>query len=130
VFSKDNAAVVASTYCNSWIFDDFDENNPFTSSALAYTEIFINRSEKAKMEFFRKWISEYRIDGVIFHDAKTCFNNSNSRFGMPLRLKQSLGIPTLIVEGDLNDSRFFSEGQTVSKIEAFIEQLENQKISI
>jgi benzoyl-CoA reductase/2-hydroxyglutaryl-CoA dehydratase subunit BcrC/BadD/HgdB len=128
LFIQNNSAVVASTYCNSWIFDDFDENHPLESSALAYTKIFINRSEKAKIEFFKKWIDDYRIDGVIFHDSKTCFNNTNSRFGLPLRLKQTLHIPTLVIEGDLCDLRFFSEGQTVSKIETFIEQIENQKI--
>lgn len=128
LFIQNNAAVVASTYCNSWIFDDFDENNPFESSALAYTKIFINRSEKAKIEFLKKWIEEYRVDGMIFHDSKTCFNNTNSRFGLPLRLKQITHIPTIVLEGDLCDLRFFSEGQTVSKIETFIEQIENQKI--
>lgn len=123
LFLQNNAAVVASTYCNSWIFDDFDENKPFESSALAYTQIFINRSEEAKMNFLREWIEDYRIDGVIFHDSKTCFNNSNARFGLPLLLKQKMGIPTLVIEGDLCDLRFFSEGQSVTKIETFIEQL-------
>lgn len=128
LFRQNNAAVVASTYCNSWIFDDFNEDKPFESSALAYTAIFINRSEKAKMEMLKNWINEFKIDGVIFHDSKTCFNNSNARFGMPQRLKEETGIQTLIVEGDLNDLRFFSEGQTTSKIETFIEQIENKQI--
>ncbi len=123
LFSKNNAAVVASTYCNSWVFDAFDEKDPFESSALAYTEIFINRSEKAKTEILKKLVSDFRINGVIFHDAKTCFNNSNARFGMPMRLKQELAIDTLVIEGDLCDLRFFSEGQTQTKIETFIEQL-------
>jgi benzoyl-CoA reductase/2-hydroxyglutaryl-CoA dehydratase subunit BcrC/BadD/HgdB len=128
LFKQNNTAVVASTYCNSWIFDDFDEDKPFESSALAYTEIFINRSERAKMKMLKDWIEEYEIDGVIFHDSKTCFNNSNARFGMPLRLKEETGIQTLVVEGDLNDLRFFSEGQSISKIETFIEQIENKQI--
>jgi benzoyl-CoA reductase/2-hydroxyglutaryl-CoA dehydratase subunit BcrC/BadD/HgdB len=128
LFKQNNSAVVASTYCNSWIFDDFDEDKPFESSALAYTEIFINRSERAKMKMLKNWINEYKIDGVIFHDSKTCFNNSNARFGMPVRLKEETGIQTLVVEGDLNDLRFFSEGQTMSKIETFIEQIENKQI--
>jgi len=80
LFLQNNAAVVASTYCNSWIFDDFDENKPFESSASAYTKIFINRSEKAKMEFFRNWLELYRIDGMIFHDSKTYFNTFFSYF--------------------------------------------------
>jgi benzoyl-CoA reductase/2-hydroxyglutaryl-CoA dehydratase subunit BcrC/BadD/HgdB len=128
LFIQNNTAVVASTYCSSWIFDNFDEKKPFESSALAYTQIFINRSEKAKMNILKSWIQEYQIDGVIFHDSKTCFNNSNARFGLPSRLKEETGIPTLVIEGDLCDLRFFSEGQTVTKIETFIEQIENQKI--
>jgi benzoyl-CoA reductase/2-hydroxyglutaryl-CoA dehydratase subunit BcrC/BadD/HgdB len=79
------------------------------------------------MEMLKNWIDEFRIDGVIFHDSKTCFNNSNARFGMPVRLKDATGIHTLVVEGDLNDLRFFSEGQTTNKIETFFEQIENQK---
>lgn len=123
LFVENNTAVVASTYCNSWIFDDFDEKNPFESTAFAYSKIFINRSEKVKLEMLKHFIEEYRIDGVIFHDAKTCFNNSNARFGMPYRLREEANVETLVVEGDLCDLRFFSEGQTTTKIETFIEQL-------
>ncbi len=127
LFVQNDAAVVASTYCNSWIFDAFNEKEPFESSARAYTEIFINRSEQAKFTMLQKWIEDYRIDGVIFHDAKTCFNNSNARFGMPLRLKNKLGIPSITIDGDLCDLRFYSEGQSITKIETFIEQIQNQK---
>jgi len=128
LFINSHAAVVASTYCNSWIFEDFDEKDPFESSALAYTKIFINRSESAKIKMLKQWVDEYKIDGVIFHDSKTCFNNANTRFGMPGRFKEQTGTPVLIIEGDLCDLRFFSEGQSISKIETFVEQLENLNI--
>ncbi len=130
LFIQKNAAIVASTYCNSWVFDAFDEEQPFESSAKAYTEIFINRSEKAKEKILTELVHDFNIDGIIFHDAKTCFNNSNARFGMPQRLKESLGIQTLIIEGDLCDLRFYSEGQSITKIETFIEQIESSKIPI
>jgi benzoyl-CoA reductase/2-hydroxyglutaryl-CoA dehydratase subunit BcrC/BadD/HgdB len=127
LFIQNKSAVVASTYCSSWIFDQFDEDDPWNSTARAYTEIFINRSEKAKMKMLADWFAEYRIDGVIFHDSKTCFNNSNARFGMPQRLKAVTGVPALVIEGDLCDLRFFSEGQSVTRIETFLEQLESLK---
>ena len=38
LFYTQKACVVASTYCNSWIFSSFDESNPFKSMAKAYTE--------------------------------------------------------------------------------------------
>lgn len=130
LFASHQAAVVASTYCSSWVFDQFDENDPWRSSAKAYTEIFINRSENAKIKMLLQWFKEYSIDGIIFHDTKTCFNNSNAKFGMPQRLREISGVPSLIIEGDLCDLRFFSEGQSITKIETFLEQIEDQKVFI
>lgn len=127
LFTENNTTIVASTYCSSWVFDEFDEKDPFESTALAYTKIFINRSEKAKMVMLKQWLEEYKCDGIIFHDSKTCFNNSNAKFGLPQRLKAETGIPFLVVEGDLCDLRFFSEGQSITKIETFIEQIESAK---
>ncbi|MCK7504767.1 MAG: hypothetical protein MZV70_12235 [Desulfobacterales bacterium] len=43
-----NANVLASTYCNSWIFSALDPEDPFNSMARAYTELFIVRSDEAK----------------------------------------------------------------------------------
>lgn len=128
LFVQNNAAVVASTYCNSWVFDDFEEDKPFESTAMAYTTIFINRSEEAKIRLMKAFIKDFNVEGVIFHDAKTCFNNSNNRFGMPLRLKEETGVETLEIEGDLCDLRFYSEEQTTTKIETFIEQMKERSL--
>jgi benzoyl-CoA reductase/2-hydroxyglutaryl-CoA dehydratase subunit BcrC/BadD/HgdB len=43
---------------------------------------------------------------------------------MSQRLSKKLGIPHLVINGDLNDLRCFSEEQTVTNIEAFVEQIE------
>jgi benzoyl-CoA reductase/2-hydroxyglutaryl-CoA dehydratase subunit BcrC/BadD/HgdB len=66
---------------------------------------------------------KYKTDGILFHDSKTCPNNSNNRYGMPERLERRLNIPTLTINGDLNDLRCYSEEQAKTNIEAFIEQL-------
>jgi benzoyl-CoA reductase/2-hydroxyglutaryl-CoA dehydratase subunit BcrC/BadD/HgdB len=126
LFLEHRACVVASTYCNSWIFDGFDPEQPFYGMAKAYTEIFINRSERIKEEYIKDKIKKYDIDGVIFHDSKTCPSNSNARYGMPDRIKE-YGVPTLVLDGDLNDLRCYSEEQSKTKIEAFIEQLNESK---
>jgi benzoyl-CoA reductase/2-hydroxyglutaryl-CoA dehydratase subunit BcrC/BadD/HgdB len=117
-------AVIASTYCNSWIFKAFDPEKPFESMARAYTEIFIVRDEKYKAKYIEDVVSDYNLDGILFHDSKTCPNNSNNRYGMPERLEKDLNIPTLTINGDLNDLRCYSEEQAKTNIEAFIEQLE------
>jgi benzoyl-CoA reductase/2-hydroxyglutaryl-CoA dehydratase subunit BcrC/BadD/HgdB len=127
LFASYRACIVASTYCNSWIFTDFDEKDPFRSMAKAYTELFIVRSDETKEKYIEKMIEFYNIDGVIFHDSKTCPNNSNNRYGMPQRLEEKTGIPSLVINGDLNDLRCLSDEQFKTNTEAFIEQLEDKK---
>lgn len=117
------ACVVASTYCNSWIFEALDPADPFQSMARAYSSIFICRSDDFKESYIQRMVEQFRVDGILFHDAKTCPNNSNCRYEMPQRLQQKLGKPFLIVNGDLNDLRLYSEEQTRTNIEAFAEQL-------
>ena len=124
LFTSLKTCVVASTYCNSWIFTAFDEKDPFNSMAKAYTELFIVRSDDYKEKYIKNMIEFFKVDGVIFHDAKTCPNNTNSRYGMPQRLEKEIGIPNLIINGDLNDLRCLSDEQSRTNIEAFIEQLE------
>ncbi len=122
-FLQLRSCVVASTYCNSWIYEALDPADPFRSMARAYSSIFICRSEDKKEDYIEAMIEKYKVDGILYHDAKTCPNNSNSRYGMPQRLEERLGKPFVIVDGDLNDLRLYSEEQARTKIEAFAEQL-------
>ena len=127
LFANLKACVLASTYCNSWVFTDFDPEDPFTSMAKAYTELFIVKSDEAKEKYMKKMIEIFKIDGIVFHDAKTCPNNSNNRYGMPQRLTKETGVPSITINGDLNDLRLISDEQTKTNIEAFIEQLEENR---
>jgi len=122
-FMELKTCVVASTYCNSWIFEALDPADPFKSMARAYSSIFICRSDDRKEAYIEEMAAKFKIDGILYHDAKTCPNNSNSRYQMPQRLQERLGKPFLIVNGDLNDLRLYSEEQTRTNIEAFVEQL-------
>ena len=122
-FNALETCVVASTYCNSWIFNQLDPEQPFESMARAYTELFIVRSDPVKEDYIARMCADFDVDGVIYHDAKTCPNNSNNRYGMAQRLSERTGKPHLVIDGDLNDLRCYSEEQARTNIEAFIEQL-------
>ncbi len=122
-FLELNTCVVASTYCNSWIFNQLDPDQPFESMARAYTELFIVRSDPVKEDYIAEMCSDFSVDGIVYHDARTCGANTNSRYGMPQRLSKRLGSPHLTIDGDLNDLRCYSEEQARTNIEAFVEQL-------
>ena len=123
LFLQLRACVVASTYANSWIFTALDPDDPFRSMARAYTELFIVRSDEYKEQYLAQMIETFGVDGIVFHDSKTCPNNTNCRHGMPQRLQERLGARSITIAGDLNDLRCYSDEQTRTQVEAFVEQL-------
>ncbi len=125
-FAELATCVVASTYCNSWIFDTLDPSDPFRSMARASLELFIARCDGPKERYIERMVRDFGADGVVFHDSRTCPNNSNARYGMPLRLQERLGVSVLTVEGDQNDLRCYSAEQSRTSIEGFVEQLAEQ----
>jgi benzoyl-CoA reductase/2-hydroxyglutaryl-CoA dehydratase subunit BcrC/BadD/HgdB len=125
-FQELHTSVVVSTYCNSWIFEAFAEGrdgDPFAAMARAYLELFIVRSDAVKEDLIARLLQDFSVDGIVYHDAKTCPCNTNTRYGLPQRLKEKTGIPYVIIYGDLNDLRCFSEEQALTNLEAFTEQL-------
>ncbi len=122
-FLELRACVVASTYANSWIFTALDADEPFESMARAYTELFIVRSDVHKEKYLQEMIGTFGVDGIVFHDSKTCPHNTNCRYAMPQRLQERLGVPSITIAGDLNDLRCYSDEQAKTLIEAFVEQL-------
>jgi hypothetical protein len=42
---------------------------------------------------------------------------------------QTLGVPTLMVESDLEDPRYYAEAQIKNRIDAFFESLEHKKLT-
>ena len=127
LFAGLNANVIASTYCSSWIFSALDAEDPFGSMARAYTELFIVRADNYKEKYIQEKLEFFDVDGVVYHNARTCPNNTNCLYGMPQRLEDKTGIPSLTIDGDLNDLRCLSDEQTKTNVEAFIEQLEEKK---
>jgi benzoyl-CoA reductase/2-hydroxyglutaryl-CoA dehydratase subunit BcrC/BadD/HgdB len=127
LFMEIRSSVVVSTYCNSWVFEAFEGvfsgDDPFEAMARAYLDLFIARSDAVKEDVMARLFQDFSVDGVIYHDAKTCPNNSNTRYGLPQRLRERTGVPYVIFYGDLNDLRLFSDEQTKTNIEAFVEQL-------
>lgn len=125
-FASRGVCVVASTYCNSWVFEDLGHEDPWEGMVLAYTNLFIVRSEDVKERYLERMVRDFGIHGVVYHDAKTCPNNSNNRYGLPQRLARRLGTPHVVIQGDLNDLRLYSDEQARTQFEAFIEQLQER----
>lgn len=72
------------------------------------------------------FINDYKIDGVIEFAHWGCRHLNSGTQILKNALKEK-NIPLLILDGDCIDSRDYAEGQVKTRIDAFLEILENRR---
>ena len=132
MFAKWQACAVASTYSTVgglWEFGfRHDPDHPFESVAMhMIAQNVTNRNLLQRYEQIRRYVEDWDADGVIIHFVKSCRLFSAGQGDMRDYFTKQLGVPTLYVESDLEDPRYFAEAQTKNRIDAFFESLEHTK---
>jgi benzoyl-CoA reductase subunit B len=135
MFAKWQACAVASTYSTVgglWEFGfRHDPDRPFESVAMhMIAQNVTNRNYLQRYEQIRRYVEEWHADGVIIHFVKSCRLFSAGQGDMRDYFSKQLGVPTLYVESDLEDPRYFAEAQTRNRIDAFFEALEHSKAQV
>jgi len=132
MFAKWQACAVASTYSTVgglWEFGfRHDAEKPFESVAMhMIAQNVTNRNFLQRYEQIHRYVDEWHADGVIIHFVKSCRLFSAGQGDMRDYFSKQLGIPTLYIESDLEDPRYFAEAQTKNRIDAFFEAMEHSK---
>jgi benzoyl-CoA reductase subunit B len=132
MFAKWQACAVASTYSTVgglWEFGfRHDPAKPFESVAMhMIAQNVTNRNYLQRYEQIRRYVEDWNADGVIIHFVKSCRLFSAGQGDMRDYFTKKLGVPTLYIESDLEDPRYFAEAQTRNRIDAFFEALEHAK---
>jgi benzoyl-CoA reductase subunit B len=68
-------------------------------------------------------IRDYGADGVVFHGIKSCRFVSSGMADTREYLSRRLDVPTLYIESDLIDPRYWSDAQIKNRVDAFFEAL-------
>lgn len=134
MFAKWNACAVASTYSTVgglWEFGfRHDPDHPFESVARhMIAENVTNRNFLQRYAQIKRYVEEWNADGLIIHFVKSCRLFSCGQGDMRDYFSKQLKVPTLYIESDLEDPRYFSEAQTKNRIDAFFEALEHSKLN-
>jgi benzoyl-CoA reductase subunit B len=134
MFAKWKACTVASTYSTVgglWEFGArHDPDHPFESVALhMLAQNVTNRNYLQRYEQIRRYLEEWNADGLIIHFVKSCRLFSAGQGDMRDYVTKTLGVPTLYIESDLEDPRYFAEAQTRNRVDAFFEALEHSKLT-
>jgi benzoyl-CoA reductase subunit B len=134
MFAEWKACAVASTYSTVgglWEFGfRHDPDQPFESVALhMLAHNVTNRNYLQRYEQLRRYVEEWHADGLIIHFVKSCRLFSAGQGDMRDYFTRVLGVPTLYLESDLEDPRYFAEAQTRTRMDAFFEALEHAKLT-
>ncbi|MGN0462745.1 MAG: 2-hydroxyacyl-CoA dehydratase subunit D, partial [Ruminococcus sp.] len=105
---------------------DTNEENPYRFIADRLLRNTVNGSRDNRINAVLKYARELNCDGVVWY----CHWGCKQTAGSSARAKEVLeenGFPTLVLDGDGCNNQNVNDGQTVTRMEAFLELLENRK---
>ena len=113
---------VADTYTNAWTVE-IDTDEPFVGLAQAYTGVFINVGLPTRMQTIREMAQRFEADGMVLHANRSCKPFSITQDEVRTMLRDELGLPAIILEADMCDTRLYNQGAVKERVAAFIEML-------
>lgn len=84
---------------------------------------FVKRAE----QILKKAIDEFKIDGVIWNYTFNCRPMAQTSHFAKKWLEDTTGLPTLSLEVDYYDSRFYGTGALRTRVETFAQMLKTRK---
>jgi bcr-type benzoyl-CoA reductase subunit B len=128
-FAAQDACLVADTYTSAWCgsLKYVDENNFLGTMAECYTRIYLNIGVDEMARTVMAMVDKYDVDGIVMHSNRSCKPYSLGQYDIQRIVEKQKGIPSLMLEADMTDERKFSESQIETRIDAFIEILQEKK---
>ncbi|MFW9990840.1 MAG: 2-hydroxyacyl-CoA dehydratase subunit D [Candidatus Odinarchaeota archaeon] len=112
------------TYTNAWSNTFGETDDMIRDVALMYANTYLNKTLQYKIDLISKLATEFNCDGILYHSMRSCKRYS---LGQPItrrEVKDKTGKPGVIVEGDMCDTRSFSEEQAWTRIETLLELID------
>ena len=122
-FDEAGAVFVVDFYCDAF---SGRLSNPDPNMALVKKSLY-NPDLQIGIEGYRKRIEnnvrDYSVDGAVFMSNKSCRYFSLGQFDLASYIRNDLGIPVLVFDGDHMDSDRHSKEMIFNQIELFLEML-------
>lgn len=123
---KENEVSVPICETLKMYWDEIDEDNPFEELALKCLKNPFIGPHTRRTEGMDKIMDEYNIDGAILFATPAC-RHSKSTYRLLKDSMAKLDIPFLTLDVDISDPRGYSPEQTRTRLESFIEVLNQRK---
>ena len=114
------------TYTQAWSQEFTESGDLLQDAAILYSEIYLNKTLQHKIDLISTLTTDYECDGILYHSMRSCKRYS---LGQPItrrEVTEKTGKPGVIIEGDMCDSRNFSEEQAWTRLEALLELIDQE----
>jgi benzoyl-CoA reductase/2-hydroxyglutaryl-CoA dehydratase subunit BcrC/BadD/HgdB len=127
LLSEEYGAHIVIDELNDITWDPIDPGAVYEGMAARSISIPFNGPVERRVEHLKKLAEEFEVDGAINPCNWGCRQGTGARGLIETGLKE-IGVPVLNLEVDCIDSRKFTEGQFRTRIEAFMEMMENRRM--
>jgi benzoyl-CoA reductase/2-hydroxyglutaryl-CoA dehydratase subunit BcrC/BadD/HgdB len=125
-FLEQSGAVLAFEEMDHVYWPPLDPDRPFLSLGRKVLSHFAYKPLAERIRMIRNLAAQYRVDGIVHFSHQGCRQSC----GGSLMIKDALqeeGWPVLVLEGDCIDGRDDTGGSMLTRLQAFLEVLEERK---
>jgi len=122
LFTDAGACFVVDTYTNAWSVS-VDTDDPILGLARTYSTVYINQSLQARADQMTDLVERFGVDGMVFHSNRSCKPYSLGQYELLEEIGRRTGVPGLILEADMCDTRLYAEEPIKNRIQAFLDLL-------
>ena len=122
LFSEAGACFVVDTYTNAWSMS-VDAGDPILGLARTYATVYINQSLQVRAAMMADLVERFAVDGIVLHSNRSCKPYSLGQYELLQQVSERTGVPGLILEADMCDTRLYAEEPINNRIQAFLDVL-------
>lgn len=132
VLARQGAVLVAASYTHELFYshepEKIDPEDPLTSLAAEEAwQSWLAADPLKGAQQIQKEIEDYSIDGMIMCSHRTCQPADIGEYDIIDIIGRRLGVPGVVIDADPTDPAFYSDAQTETRLQAFIETLGARK---
>ncbi|MFW9909401.1 MAG: 2-hydroxyacyl-CoA dehydratase subunit D [Candidatus Thorarchaeota archaeon] len=113
-------AFPADTYTHAWA-SVIEGEDLYQSVAEIYSNVYLNRGLDAKVDKMVQLIEDYDLDGFVMFSVRSCKRYSLGQLVTREIITERTGVPGVVIEGDMVDSRLFNDAQIATRVDALLE---------
>ncbi len=125
ILASKGVSFPADTYTHAWSgsISGVDTSSLIDGVAELYSNVYLNKDLDAKIDKMCQLIKDYDLDGFVMFSVRSCKRYSLGQLVSKELVTERTGVPGVVIEGDMVDSRMYNAAQIETRVDALLEML-------